>query len=78
MDQQYILTLAREYIQLVEMLDNGDYDTWRAIDSARQIAHNALCDALNVDKSVDMYALCKNMVHDARSIGDYDYDFDFD
>jgi hypothetical protein len=75
---QYTLTLAREYVELVEMMTTGNYTDHHSLDSARQVAHNDLCRILDVGKNVDMYVLCRNMIHDARAIGDYDYDFGSD
>jgi uncharacterized pyridoxal phosphate-containing UPF0001 family protein len=74
MDQYFVLTLAREYISLVEAMNNGNYVDWHAVDTLRVQYHHDLCEALDTDHSVDMYRLCRNLVHDARSIGDFEYD----
>jgi hypothetical protein len=70
---EYTLTLAREYVQLVNAR-SSEHEEWRAIDSQRQVAHNELCRILRIAKTEDMYRVCRNLIHQARSEGDYEYD----
>jgi hypothetical protein len=73
---QYLCSLAREYIQLVESMRGGRYEDHHAIDVARMTTHQELCRVLRISVAEDMYLMCKNLVHNARAEGDYEYDPD--
>ena len=75
MTDAYTLTLAREYVQIVSTIQNGQYNSpeeWQALDRERQTTHNELCRVLNVSRREDMYRLCRNLLHTACAQGDYD------
>jgi hypothetical protein len=66
---EYTLTLAREYVQLVEAMNNGEYGDVHGIDVVRQTTHDELCRVLGVDRTTAMYPLCKNMLSQSESSG---------
>lgn len=52
----YLLTLCREYLDLIDNMRSGRYTTeeLHELDSQRQYTHNELCRLTGYDRSVDM------------------------
>lgn len=52
----YLLTLCREYLDLIDNMRSGRYTTeeLHELDSQRQHTHNELCRLTGYDRSVDM------------------------
>ena len=52
----YVLTLCREYLDLIEQMRSGRYSTaeLHELDSQRQYTHNELCRLTGYDRTVDM------------------------
>lgn len=52
----YLLTLCREYLDLIDNMRSGRYTTeeLHELDSQRQYTHNELCRLTDYDRSVDM------------------------
>ncbi len=70
MPHPYLLSLCREYVELVNTLKSGGYtrSEWRELDSQRQVTHDQLLDILNLtrDDDVDMYERARAILLDAR------------
>jgi len=60
----YLLTLCREYIELVDGMRSGQYSTGElhALDSERQHTHNELCRLTGYDRTIDMYRAARLIV----------------
>lgn len=54
----YLISLCREYVELVDAMRFGQYsrDELRELNSQRQVTHNQLLDITGMDRSEDMYA----------------------
>lgn len=70
MPHPYLLSLAAEYIELVDAMRNGRYtpDELRALDSERQVTHNALIDIVGTQP--DMYAYARAVLLAAKGRND--------
>ncbi len=70
MPHPYLLSLAAEYVELVNTLKSGGYtrSEWRELDSQRQVTHNQLLDILNLtrDDDADMYERARAILFDVR------------
>ena len=70
MPHPYLLSLCREYVDLVNTLKSGGYtrSEFRILDSQRQVTHGQLLDILNLtrDDDVDMYQRARDILLDAR------------
>lgn len=64
----YVLTLAREYVDLVSDMGSGAYtnEELHALDSQRQWQHNELIRVTGIDPTEDMFAYCVRLLHFAR------------
>lgn len=71
MINEALLTLAREYLDLIANMSSGDYTTEeiRQLDSERQWTHNELIRLTGIDPTDDMAAYCRRLLHIARSSG---------
>lgn len=60
----HLVTLAREYIELVDAMRSGSYTTadLHELDSQRQYTHNELCRLTGYDRTVDMYRAARLIV----------------
>lgn len=67
----YLISLCRDYIDLVDGMRNGRYTTEevRQLDSQRLVLHDQLCQHTGFDRSLDMYAYARRVVHAARAGG---------
>lgn len=66
--QNYVLSLAHEYLELIKKMQSGLYfDTeYRALDSERTSCHNELIRVLGAefDRPYDMAAHCRRLVRE--------------
>jgi hypothetical protein len=71
MIDDYLLSIARAYIDLVNDMRSGRYTTEevRQLDSDRQWHHNELIRLTGLDPADDMVAHCRRLLHIARSSG---------
>ena len=71
MVNETLLTLAKEYLGLIEDMRSGRYTTAeiRQLDSDRQWLHNELIRLTGLDPSDDMAAYCRRLLHIARGQG---------
>lgn len=70
MSNEYLLSLCREYVDLVNNMRSGQYTTEEihTLDSERQLTHNSLCDLTGYPHSADMYRIARMLLRD----GGYD------
>ena len=61
--------MAREYVEIVDAVLNGQYDDLRAIDSHRLVLHEQILRYTGLTRATDMYRWCKNEMHLARLAG---------
>ena len=66
-----LLSLAREYLDLIEQMRSGGYtiEEIRQLDSQRQWTHNDLLRLTGLDPADDMAAYCRRLLHVARGQG---------
>ncbi|NOK59142.1 MAG: hypothetical protein GFH27_549283n398 [Chloroflexi bacterium AL-W] len=64
----YLVSLCEEYVSLVDAMRDGQHTTEeiRQLDSQRLVTHDELCRYTNKDKSFDMYAYAKTVLHASR------------
>lgn len=64
--QNYVLSLAREYLELIKMMQSGLYSgaEYAALDAERTTCHNELIRVLGAefDRPFDMVAHCARLV----------------
>ncbi len=63
----YLISLAEEYVALVDAMRSGGYSTSdiRQLDSQRQVTHNEIRRHTNLDPD-DMYSYCRQVIRAAR------------
>lgn len=68
--QEYIVSLAREYLETVDNIRSGRFTTDEIyqLDSQRQLLHNELCRITGYDRRIDMYRAARMIIRD----GGYD------
>ena len=66
-----LLSLAREYLDLIAEMTSGRYPTAEIhqLDSDRQWLHNELVRLTGLDPADDMHAYCRRLLHIARGQG---------
>lgn len=67
----YLLSTAREYLDLIAASKSGGYtlEELYQLDSDRQWHHNELVRLTGLDPADDMVAYCRRLLHIARSSG---------
>ena len=68
MTHPYLISLCREYIDLVDAMRGGRYSAadMRDLDSQRQTTHNQLLEITGLSRRDDMYAYARSVVLAAR------------
>lgn len=71
MIDDYLLSLAREYLDTIAAIGSGRHTTAEQyqLDSQRQWTHNELIRLTGLDPADDMVAYCRRLLHIARGSG---------
>lgn len=73
MADPHLVTLCRDYLDLIREMASGRYSTadLHTLDSDRQLLHNELLRITGLDPADDMAAYARRVLHAARAGGQY-------